>query len=81
LFHNIEAFKPIAKKYFYENIEDKNLLFKPENFVLPVNFSYSLDGLLLLYNVYEIAPYSSGVIDFTIPFDELTDVLVFDSSR
>ena len=81
LFNNIEAFMPIAKKYFYENIEDKNVLFKPDNFVLPVNFSYSLDGLLLLYNVYEIAPYSSGVIDFTIPFDELTEVLVFDSSR
>ena len=81
LFHNIEAFKPIAKKYFYENIEDLNVLFKPEQFELPVNFGYSLDGFVLLYNVYEIAPYSSGVIDFIIPFDELTDVLVFNSFR
>jgi hypothetical protein len=81
LFHNIEAFKPIAEKYFYENIEDINVLFKPDQFELPVNFGYSLDGFVLLYNVYEIAPYSSGVIDFTIPFEELTDVLVFNSSR
>ena len=80
LFHNIDAFKDIAKRYFYETLEDKSVLFEPDNFTLPVNFGYSLDGLVLLYNVYEIAPYSTGVIDFTIPFDELTDLLVFNGS-
>ena len=80
LINDLERFKAVAKSYFNNAIEDKNILFEPDNFTLPANLGYSEDGLLLLYNVYEIAPYSTGVIDFTIPFEKVEAFLVFDSS-
>ncbi|MCF8274863.1 MAG: DUF3298 and DUF4163 domain-containing protein [Flavobacteriaceae bacterium] len=81
LFNNLDSFKSIAKTYFDNTVEDKNTLFEPDNFVLPANIGYSEDGLILLYNVYEIAPYSTGTIEFTIPYEEIDSVLVLDSSR
>ena len=32
-------------------------------------------------DVYEIAPYSTGLIDFTIPYEEADDYLVFKGFR
>jgi hypothetical protein len=81
LFNNLETFKSIAKTFFDNTIEDKNTLFEPDNFVLPANIGYSENGLILLYNPYEIAPYSVGTIDFTIPYEKVDAVLVLDSSR
>ncbi|NCO62784.1 MAG: DUF3298 and DUF4163 domain-containing protein [Flavobacteriales bacterium] len=81
LFNNQEAFTNLAKTFFDNTVEDKTLLFDPDNFKLPANMGYSDDGLLLLYNVYEIAPYVTGIIDFTIPYEKIEAYLVFDSSR
>jgi len=81
LFNNSEAFKNIAKIHFDNTIKDKNTLFEPDNFILPENIGYTEEGLMLLYNVYEIAPYSTGTIEFTIPYNEVDSVLVLDSSR
>ncbi|MFH4963649.1 DUF3298 and DUF4163 domain-containing protein [Gaetbulibacter sp. M235] len=80
LFNNLEAFKSIAKTHFDNAVEDKNTLFEPDNFTLPANIGYTEEGLILLYNVYEIAPYSTGTIEFTIPYKEVDSVLVLDSS-
>jgi len=41
-----------------------------KDFHLPENIGFSDDGVILLYNVYEIAPYSEGIIEFTIPYEE-----------
>ena len=80
LVNDMEGFKTAIKPYFDNAIEDKNTLFEPDNFTLPANMGYSEEGLLMLYNVYEIAPYSSGIIDFTVPFENVDGFLVFDSS-
>ena len=80
LVNDLEGFKTVAKPFFDDAIDDKNILFEPDNFTLPANMGYSEEGLFMLYNVYEIAPYSSGVIDFTIPFENVNDFLVFDCS-
>ncbi len=80
LFNNLEAFKSIAKTHFENAVEDKNTLFEPDNFILPANIGYTEGGIILLYNVYEIAPYSTGTIEFTIPYEEVDSVLVLDSS-
>ncbi len=44
-------------------------------FVLTRNFAINKDGLDFLYNPYEIAPYSMGTIEFSIPYEELEGVL------
>lgn len=69
-------FLKLAEKYF--NIELQEMLnengfddyFFGDGFHLPENIGFSDEGVILLYNVYEIAPYSEGITEFTIPFEE-----------
>lgn len=81
LFNDKKAFYKLAKTYFQNNVDVKKTLFEPENFVLPANIGYSDEGITLLYNTYEIAPYSEGVIEFTIPYDKVNSLLVFDTAQ
>ncbi|WP_422106895.1 DUF3298 domain-containing protein [Winogradskyella sp.] len=73
---NKDDFKNLAKTYFIKsktkekdpiNMED---FFFGEPFQLPENMGYSDDGLVLLYNIYEVASYDQGYTEFVIPFDE-----------
>ena len=69
IFNNVSAVHDISKQYFYEEIKGKEAdYFNPNDFELPANIGFSEDGIVFLYNVYEIAPYSSGITEFTIPF-------------
>lgn len=70
-----DAFKELVKPYFdkatlalsEENtVED---LFFGEDFQLPENIGFGEDGIILLYNVYEIASYSQGITEFSIPYE------------
>lgn len=79
LFTDIDSFKNIAKTHFNKAIKDKEVLFDNDTFKLPENIGYTEGGLVLLYNTYEIAPYSTGIIEFTIPFSDLESHLVFNS--
>ena len=79
LINNVEGFKKLAKTYFDEAIKDKDIIFNTETFKLPTNIAYSEEGVVLLYNTYEIAPYSTGVIEFSIPFNDAKPYLVFNS--
>jgi len=81
LFNDIAAFNTLAKTFFDTSIKDKSTLFEKDNFTLPVNIGYTEEGLILAYNVYEIAPYSTGLIDFTIPYEKADNYLVFKGSR
>jgi hypothetical protein len=80
LIKNKEAFKTIAKSYFKEAVTEDDVLFDPDNFQLPTNVGFTEEGIILLYNTYEIAPYSTGIIDFTIPFEKVNDILAFNGS-
>ncbi|SFC94048.1 DUF3298 and DUF4163 domain-containing protein [Algibacter pectinivorans] len=80
LFTNMEGFKTLSKSYFTTATIDKSLLLDIESFKLPQNIGYSEDGIILLYNTYEIAPYSSGIIEFAVPFKAAAPFLVFNSS-
>ncbi|MCR8667070.1 DUF3298 and DUF4163 domain-containing protein [Aestuariibaculum sp. M13] len=79
LFNNEKDFETIAKTYFDKSIEDKNTLFEPENFQLAQNIGFSEEGLIMLYNTYEIAPYSAGIIEYTIPAEEVNSLLAINS--
>ena len=81
LFNNLPAFKKIAKEYFDQAIEDKNGLFNPETFELPENIGFTEEGVILLYNSYEIAPYTTGIIEFTIPIEKISKVLAINSTN
>lgn len=69
-------FKAIVKPYFDkatkplsddEAVQD---MFFGEDFQLPENIGFNAKGVILLYNVYEIATYAQGVTEFTIPYSE-----------
>lgn len=51
--------------------------FFPENkFILPKNIAITREGLHLLYNPYEVAPWVRGFIGFHIPWQELKGIVV-----
>ncbi|CDF81069.1 conserved hypothetical protein (DUF4163, DUF3298) [Formosa agariphila KMM 3901] len=79
LFDDQDEFYEFAKPYFNEEISNKkDLVVDSESFVLPQNIGYSADGLILLYNTYEIAPYAAGITEFIIPFNDANSYLKFD---
>ncbi|KJD31321.1 hypothetical protein PK35_15575 [Tamlana nanhaiensis] len=79
LFSDFDGFKTLAKMFFDKNLDDKNILFEPTEFNLPKNIAYNSEGIVLLYNTYEIAPYSTGIIEFVIPFKDAAPYLAFNS--
>jgi hypothetical protein len=44
---------------------------------MPANIGYNDEGVIFLYNVYEIAPYARGIIEFTMPFETISEFLKF----
>ncbi|MDO5969883.1 DUF4163 domain-containing protein [Flavivirga aquimarina] len=79
LFKDVEGFKKVAKSYFDKAIKDKDVFLDTTTFELPENMAYNEDGIVLLYNTYEVAPYSTGIIEFVIPFEEISSFLHFNS--
>ncbi|MDD4777814.1 MAG: DUF3298 domain-containing protein [Fermentimonas sp.] len=53
--------------------------FTVEDIVPNDNFWLSEEGINYSYNQYEIAPYSMGVINVTVPYSELKDILLPES--
>ena len=73
---DVEGFKTLVQPYFEkatkplsdeETIEDP---FYGEGFQLPESIGFGEKGVILLYNVYEIASYAQGVTEFSIPLEE-----------
>ena len=77
------ALKKIAKSYFIKDLESQDADLKMEDyfygnpFQLPENIGYSEDGLIMLYNTYEIASYAQGYTEFVIPFEEVNSIIGF----
>lgn len=73
---DFNGFKKLAKAYFIKSLqaEKENVViedfFYGKSFQLPQSIGYSDDGLILLYNNYEIASYEPGYTEFIIPFDD-----------
>ncbi|WP_299112375.1 DUF3298 and DUF4163 domain-containing protein [uncultured Winogradskyella sp.] len=82
LIKDIGAFKALAKTHFKKALDNENKALEMEDFFfgkpfqLPKNIGFSDDGLVLLYNVYEIASYDQGYTEFVIPFDEIESLLI-----
>ena len=60
-----------------ENLSSRDKQFSTEDyffgkdFQLPESIGFSDEGVIILYNPYEIASYSQGIIEFTIPYNEI----------
>ncbi|WP_353777281.1 DUF3298 domain-containing protein [Winogradskyella sp. 3972H.M.0a.05] len=69
----------LAQKYFEEevNAEDASIkdYFFGEPFHLPANIGFTEEGVVFLYNVYEIASYAQGYTEFVIPFSDIDSFL------
>lgn len=78
---NNESFVDLAKSYFIKNLNDEDANLKMEDFFfgkpfhLPENIGLCDEGLILLYNVYEVASYAQGYTEFVIPFNEVKPFL------
>lgn len=83
-----DYFKPLTEKIVHQLMkkyaagEPDSLLmrgfFTLEDIMPNNNFWLDGEGIHYSYNQYEIAPYSMGVINVTIPYSELTDILLPD---
>ena len=80
LIKNKKAFKDIAIAYFKNALAEEDVIFERNTFKLPENIGFSNDGVILIYNQYEIAPYATGIIEFTIPVEKVADFLDFNGS-
>lgn len=78
---NSDDFKALAKDHFLKSIDadkENNQIedyFFGKPFQLPENIGFSDDGLVFLYNVYEVASYDQGYTEFVIPFDAVESYL------
>lgn len=59
------------------NLQEEGF-FYDQAFALPGNYVFSAEGLYLIYNVYEVAPYALGPTEFLIPYDKLKELLNLD---
>lgn len=72
------AEKKFREKYRIPADEDINttgLMFNNDKFSLPKNIFITKEGLLLYYNVYEIAPYADGTSEVLIPYSEIKEYI------
>ena len=76
-----QEFIPVIKSYLKKEItknseDDPKDLFFGEDFKLPESFGFNEDGLIILYHPYELSTYTQTIIEFTIPYEELTSILL-----
>ena len=71
----------IAERYFREqnkltsdqDLNDAGFMFENGKFVLPENIGLTAEGVLMVYNSYEVASYAQGETRFVIPYTELNE--------
>lgn len=83
-----DYYNPLTKKIVNRLMQDHNVtepdsllrrgFFAVEDIMPNNNFWLNEEGIHYAYNQYEIAPYASGVIEVTIPYSDLTDILLPD---
>ncbi len=77
----------IAEKLFRESegidpdvpLSESGYWFSNDEFHLGSNFTFTDDGMEIMYNHYEIAPYSEGIITFKIPADQIRGLFTDES--
>lgn len=52
-----------------DSLNDIGFMLDGDTLALSDNFAFTENGLLFIYNSYEIAPYAMGIISITLPYD------------
>ena len=64
------------KHFNVNSIEElDNYLFNYKELFISKNFMMGTDGLIILYNKYEIAPYALGDIRLNINYNKLKEIM------
>lgn len=78
---DMEGFKQLAESFFLDYMKnegsDVSEFFFGKPFQLPENIGFNDEGVVLLYNQYEIASYNQGYTEFVIPMDKARRFLKF----
>ncbi|MCB0382309.1 MAG: DUF3298 and DUF4163 domain-containing protein [Psychroserpens sp.] len=77
---NIDKLSNVIKNHLNQHMksnsdEPMEDYFFGKDFQLPETLGYSDEGLIVLYNPYEIASYAQGIIQFTIPYEDVDSFL------
>lgn len=56
-----------------EDLNDAGFMFENGKFILPENMALTAEGILMVYNPYEVVAYSEGETRFVISYDELNE--------
>ena len=79
LFNSTKDFIQLVESAFKSEIKSKNKneedYFFGQDFKLPENVGFSDEGVIFLYNTYELASYAQGITEFTIPYSEISKYL------
>jgi hypothetical protein len=67
----------LVKQYFKKETASKTSdssenYFFGEDFKLPENIGFNDEGVIFLYNTYELSSYAQGITEFTIPYNEIS---------
>lgn len=81
LVNDISALTEISESHFKSDVkleenESLNDYFFGQPFHLPANIGYNEEGIVILYNTYEVASYAMGITEFTIPYEEIESLLL-----
>ena len=74
LISDSNGFKKLAESFFLDHMKnegtDSRQFFFGKPFQLPENIGFNDEGVILLYNTYEISSYNQGYTEFVIPMDK-----------
>ncbi|MFD2916787.1 DUF3298 and DUF4163 domain-containing protein [Psychroserpens luteus] len=82
LISNAQGLSEVIKEKLATEIKEETSeiimedVFFGKEFQLPETLGYSDEGLIVLYNPYEVASYSQGIVEFTIPFGDVSEFLI-----
>ena len=70
----------LVKRHFKEESASKNNgntadYFFGDDFKLPENIGFNEEGVIFLYNNYELSSFADGILEFTIPYSEISKFL------
>lgn len=69
-----ERLTEALRAHLMDDIEHPDILFETE--ITPSgNFYITQDGITYIYQRYEVGPYAMGIIEVTVPWDEIQDIL------
>ncbi len=79
LVNNVNAFKVLVKKLYEKEINaslnDAENLIKNNAFKLPATLGFSDEGVIILYDNFDLRGFDKDIIEFTIPYEVAKDYL------